>query len=217
MREVTCGGFCAAQQCVSHSRCFQGFRILGIEVQSCREFLPLVGVKNRHKADKRPVITHHIGLSKNRIRFNRKFQIHRRNLFAGTGDDDFLDAAADTEQSRLVVLTDIAGLEPPVLGKGAGRVFRAVPVTLHDGRSPDLNFTGLLGKADFRPDGNAHRIGLVKCQAVACDDGGGFSHPVALNRRKTQRAECPGNFVADGRTAGDGNFEVAAELFADFC
>ena len=150
----------------------------------------------------------------------RELDFLREDVLAVLGDDDALLAAGHVQETVLVEVTDVAGVEPAVLDD-LGGLFRIVEVAHHDGRTAadDLAVAGLIHIDDLDL-GAGHRQACGCRFAVSVfvdrDDRRVLRHAVALEDREAHRLEVLDDARVDRRAADDEMLDLAAELLVNF-
>jgi hypothetical protein len=91
----------------------QAGRVLPVQAQAEGQAAPFVLVQHHQRADEGLVLAHHAALGDQRVLAQGLFQVDRRDLLAGGGDDDVLDAAADVD-APVQDLGLVAGAQPAV-------------------------------------------------------------------------------------------------------
>ncbi|MNT58510.1 hypothetical protein D3C72_1959490 [compost metagenome] len=131
------------------------------------------------------MLAHHHGLLKQRVGAQCLLDVTGRQLLAGGGHDDFLDAADDAHLS-IDDLGLVAGFQPAVVGECLLRVFGSVPVAHHHIGAARLQLL-VLADAHFHARQRlAHGGRVVVLQRVGGQHRRGLGHPEALHQLQPQ-------------------------------
>ncbi len=172
--------------------------------------MPFVARQHGHAGDEGAVFADDERLLEQRIGQQRQLQVARRHLFAGGGDDDFLDAAQDAD-AALHDLGLVAGAQPAVGIENARRVLGALPVAAHHDGAAHLQFAVV---ADAHLDAGqraAHGGRVVVVQAVDRHHRRRFGHAIALHQRQAQAQKTVRDGGRERRAAAHGHAHPAAE------
>ena len=181
-------------------------------MQLGRERLPRRAVEHDHAGDERPVVAEHVRLLEQGVARDREFEIHRRDLLAGGGDDDLLDPAEDADAPGLDRCL-VTGTQPTV-DERAGGVVVALPVAAHHAGAAQQEFAVV---ADLRLDAGERATDRRRVVVVGCvrrDDRRGLGHAVALHDRNAQAEKAVRDRLRQRCAATDRDAQAAAELRA---
>ena len=131
------------------------------------------------------------------------------------GDDDVLFAAGDLDEAVGVDLADVAGVQPAVDDRLAGRLLvLVVPLEDVGALDEDLAVVGDLHLA--AGEGFADRADLEVVGGGDRRRGRGLGHPPALEHEHAGGVEEAQDLGVDRGGAGDREAQIAAEEVADF-
>ena len=181
-----------------------------IELKRAGQALPASAAQHHDAGDEWPVVAKSVGLLKQRIGRDGELQVSRRDLLAGGGDDDFLQAAQDAN-APILDRGLVTGVQPAI-NEGCGGVLLTLPVAAHHAAAAHLQFL-MLADAHLHPRQRAADGGrVVVIQRIARNDGRCLGHAVALQNRQPQPEKAVGNGRRQRRPAAHGQPQPAAEL-----
>ena len=203
--------FDARQHGALHAGVVQAGGLLRVQAQVGGKALPFVVLDHRHAGNEGPVFAHYKRLLQRRVGQHGQFQITRRHLFAGGGDDDFLDAAPDVD-APVDDFCLVARAQPAVGAQDFGGVFGTIPVALHHDRAAHLQLTVVANAHLYTGQGAAHAGGVVVVGGIGRHHGCGFGHAVALHQLQAQPQEAFGDGGRQRGATAHGHTHAAAKL-----
>src|SRR4051794_30610883 len=148
--------------------------------------------------------------------FQKCFQRLRSDVLAVRVDDDVFLAVGDLQETVLVDLADVAGVEPAVVVDGLPRRIIIVPIPLHDVR-PSAQNLAILGDLHFDAgDDFSDRTDASPLRRVDGDDRRGLGEAVAFVNVESGADEECGQSGGERRPAGEAHLHAPAEPRQDF-
>ena len=174
----------------------------------------LLGVERDQGDEVGPAVADHHALRDQRVLLHLGLDVRRGDVLAAGGDDDVLLAAGDLEEAVGVDLADVAGVEPAVDERLAGRLVVLV-VALEDVRPAhqDLAVVG-----DLHLAAGERLADRAELELVGPRDrrrGRGLRHPPALEHEHAGGVEEAEDLRVDRGGAGDRLDDPPAEQVAD--